>query len=347
MNLIGLKHLRYITLGLILLVFAPNVSQAQEDEEKPTFPLENFYAKRKKWPRTILKNFHLGISTGYGTTFFGHKLNGFGVFQRPGYAPRIFDAGPTVGSRYGNWVNRVVGDTLAVQPGNFLVSSDTARLGFRGRSLNIPIKATLHYEYDRYRIGGGYSYDYMRIGEFHPITYKDQIGNFRPTAPGGFMRKYFGLLGVSFYRLNDYLFTVEANVGGYKPGKNFDQSLIRKGVYVNAGVLIERDFSEYLKGFIRPSFELKNYTLSMPEGGRSIVHNLNAFYLNIGFTYSLPELPKCYHKDCRAQLNHAHGDREYRSRVHPIFKKQNPHYGENHPRLIKYQRKNKRKLNPY
>jgi hypothetical protein len=46
-------------------------------------------------------------------------------------------------------------------------------------------------------------------------------------------------------------------------------------------------------------------------------------------------------------MNHAHGNREYRSRVHPFYKKQNPNYGENYPRLIKYKGKNKRKLNPY
>ncbi len=317
-------------------------------DEPPTFPLDNFYAERKPWPRQILKDFHFGLSTGYGHTFFGHKLDGFGVFQRPGYSPRIFPAGVALGNRYSNWVNQVVGDTLAIQPGHFLVSSDTANLRFRGRSWHVPLRATLHYEYDRYRIGGGYSYEYMRLGEFRPRgDFKDQIGTFAPTAPGGFMRRYFGLIGVSFYRLNEYLFSVEANVGSYKPGRNFNLAAIQKGVYVNVGVLIERDFSEYLKGFIRPSFEIKNYTLATPEAGRSLVHNMNAVYVNFGFTYSLPELPKCFHKDCRAQLNHAHGNREYRSRVHPVYKKQNPHYGENHPRLIKYKGKNKKKLNPY
>lgn len=342
-----LKFLRYISIGFNLLLASTSVLHAQEEGDKPQFPLDNFYAERKKWPRNVLKDFHLGISTGFGTTFFSHKLNGFGVFQRPGFTPRIFVAGPAVGSRYSNWVNQIAGDTLSVQPGNFLISSDTATLGFKGRGLNIPLKATLHYEYDRYRIGGGYSYEFMHLGEFRPITHKDRIGNFSAASPNGFMRKYFGLLGVSFYRINDYLFTAEANVGGYKPGRNFNMALIQRGVYVNLGLTIERDFSEYLKAFVRPSYEIKNYTIANPEAGRSIVHNMNGFYLNFGFTYSLPELPKCYHKDCRAQINHAHGDREYRSRVHPVYKKQNPMYGENHPKLIKYKGKNRKKLNPY
>ncbi|MEJ0054396.1 MAG: hypothetical protein WDN75_01320 [Bacteroidota bacterium] len=113
------------------------------------------------------------------------------------------------------------------------------------------------------------------------------------------------------------------------------------------GVTVERELSEYLRVFVRPSFEIKNYTLNLPEEGRSIHQNINAFYLNIGITYSIPELPKCFIADCKIQMNHAHGDREYRSRVHPIYKKQNPQYGENHPKLIKYKGRNKKKLNPY
>jgi hypothetical protein len=74
---------------------------------------------------------------------------------------------------------------------------------------------------------------------------------------------------------------------------------------------------------------------------------MNAGYLQVGLSYSIPELPRCYLKDCKIQINHAHGNKEYRSRRHPIYKKQNPGYGENHPTLIKYKGKNKRKLNPY
>lgn len=325
--------------------FAANAQQ--DDNDKPVFPLENFYAKRKKNPvRTFLNNFHLSVSTGYGTTFFSHKLESFGIVQPTGNSPRVFPIGGT-SPRYSNWVNQTVGDNSPIYPGDFIVSGDTAKLGFKGHAFNIPLKATLHYEFERYRIGGGYSYEFMHIGQMHPISYGDKVSNFRPSSPGGFMQKYFGMLGVSFYRLDQFLFTADANIGGYKPGKNFARPQIKKGVYVNVGVTVERDFSEYLRGFIRPSFEIKSYTLNFPEAGQKINHYINAFYLNFGFTYSLPELPKCYNKDCHIQINHAHGDREYRSRRHPIYKKQNPNYGENYPNLIKYKGKNKKRLNPY
>jgi len=348
---ISLKTLRYISAVLTLLILLPCVALAQDEEEdKPVFPLENFYAKRKKnHVLGILKDFRFSAGLGYGHTFFSHKLSsGFGIYQPTGYAPQLFDANPGIGNRYINWVNTFALDPTTIKPSAFQASADTTKLGFRGKGLNIPLKLSVHYEFlGKYRLGGGYSWEFMSIGQFHPITYKDKISRFKPSDPNGFMKKYFAVLGVSFWRWNDLLFTADANVGGFKPGKNFNSSLIKKGVYANVGVTVERDLSEYLKLYVRPSFEIKNYTLNLPEGEKSISHSINAFYVNFGLTYAIPELPRCYNKDCHAQINHAHGDREYRSRRHKIWKWQNPNYGQNNPTLIKYKGKNKKKLNPY
>ena len=321
-----------------------------QDENATTFPLENFYAKIKHRPRSLLRNFRFGLSTGYGNTFVSNSLNGYGIYQAQsaGARPQIFlPPGPPV-TRYTNWINDTAEDTKAIEPGNFTVLSDTAKLGFKGNAFNIPIKATIHYEFlGKYRIGGGYSYEYMNIGNLHSISYSNNIRDLQPFGNAGWMSKYFGMAGMSFYRLNDYLFTGDLQIGGFNPGSNFNSSIVKAGTFINIGVTVERELSEYLRLFARPSFEMKSVQLNLPAGGPPVTNNLNAFYLNIGLSYSIPELPKCFIGDCKIQMNHAHGDREYRSRVHPFFKKQNPQYGENHPRLFKYKGKNKRKLNPY
>jgi hypothetical protein len=317
-------------------------------QDQPVFPLDNFYAERKPWARSVLRNVRFGLSTGYGNTFFRHRLDGFGVLQAPDSAVKIFDAADP-NAIYSAWVNRVAPSPWGFAPTDFRVNADTARLGFRANGWNIPIKATIHYEYQgRFRIGGGYSYQWLHMGSFRPMQFEDRLADHAPPRPvGGWMRHYFGMLGVSFYRVHRYLFTADVNVGGFRPGRNFDNALIRRGIYVNAGVTIEKELSEYLRLFLRPSFELKNFTLAVPGARYAITHNINTFYLNVGLTYSIPELPRCFHKSCRTQINHAHGNREYRSRVHPIYKKQNPGYGENQPSLIKYKRGNRRKMNPY
>ncbi len=308
--------------------------------------METIYAKRKSYPlRTILKNVKFSASVGVGNTYVSHKLDGFGVFQRTGYDPRIFPSGVSATPRYSNWVNKLVGDTLSALPDSYLISSDTAKLGFKGNALNFPLHVMIHYEIKKIRIGAGYGYEAMFIGKLNPITHTDKISSFQPGNPSGIMKKYYGMVGYSFYRVQNYLFTGNLQIGGFKPGKNFDMGLIKKGINVNVGVTIERELSEYWRLFARPSLDFKNYTLTIVD--KSIKHRLNAAYLQVGLTYSIPDLPKCFHSKCNIQMNHAHGNKEYRSRVHPFYKKQNPNYGENHPTLIKYKGKNKRKLNPY
>lgn len=291
----------------------------------------------------------MGLSTGYGSTKFKHSLEGFGIYQATGAAPSIFviTSPATVTTRYANWTSDLTPDATTTSPTAFTVASDTTELGFKGKAFNIPLKLTLTYEFKRYRIGAGYSYEYMNIGDFSPTNYGDKISGYSLPKAGGLMRRYFGTAGVSFYRIQDYLFTADLEIGDFKPKSNINNVIIDKGMYYNLGVTIERDFSEYFRVFVRPSYEIKSYSIGVPENGRAIQHNMNAFYLNIGASYRLPELPKCFHRQCQAQINHAHGNREYRSRMHPFYKKQNPGYGENYKQLIKYKGKNKRKLNPY
>lgn len=274
-------------------------------------------------------------------------MEGFSLYQPANGQPVVFDPGqPTIG--LSNWFNKIDSTTIAIVPTDFAVNSDTADIGFKSKSFAIPLTLTVHFEFlQRYRIGAGYSFDFTKVGDFKPTSYGNDINSFSSEVSSFFMKRYFLILGASVYRYYDYLLTIDANIGGYGLGKDFDKSHIKRGMFFNVGATVEREMSEYFRLFIRPSIEFKSYDLNIPETGQSIQHKVNAFYVNIGASYRIPELRRCFHKQCKAQLNHAHGNKEYRSRVHPIWKKQNPQTGENYPELIKYKGKNKRKLNPY
>ena len=342
-----IKRLIFLSAFIAALGLTPTSAQYKSEKEA-TIPLEHFYIERQGSGvlRKLLSKLHWGLSTGYGNTIFKHDLESFGVLQRgSGTPPEVFTPGNT-GSAYSNWINDAVVST-STRPITFSTSPDTASLGFRSTAFQIPLKATVHIEFDRYRIGGGYSFDYTNVGPFKPTSFKDDIGEYPLEKQGFFMKHYFAMLGASVYRYYEYMVVVDANIGGYKLGKQFNRALMQKGLYFNLGVTVEREMSEYFRLFVRPSYELKGYRLTIPESGGEVNHRLNAFQINVGATYRLPELRRCFLKTCHAQINHAHGNREYRSRRHPIYKKQNPHYGENYPNLIKYKGKNKKKLNPY
>lgn len=335
-----------LILAFVQVAGLPNAYSQYDREEDASIPLEHFYIKRQKAGalRYLLSKLHFGFSTGYGSTAFKHDLAGFGILQDAGRQPEIFSGDTS--RRFANWINDVAPSSRTT-PGDFLVRSDTAAIGFRSGTFTIPLKGTVHLEFGRYRIGGGYSFDYTRVGQFKPVSYRSEINPYRISKQGFFMKHYFGMIGAEVYRYYEYLLVVDANIGGYKLGKQFNMGLIQKSLYFNLGVAVEREFSEYFRLFVRPSYELKGYKLSVPESGQQIAHKMNAFFVNVGATYRIPELRRCFIKDCHAQINHAHGNREYRSRRHPFYKKQDPHYGENYPNLIRYKGKNKNKLNPY
>jgi hypothetical protein len=334
--------------ALILTTGLFEVAAQYKSEKDATIPLDKFYIERDKASpfRYLLSKLHFGLSTGYGSTNFHHKLDGFGIRQRTARQPEIFPSG-TSGGGYANWISDVTPADTLISPTTFIVDGDTAALGFKSKTFSIPLKATVHFEFDRYRLGGGYSYEYTHVGAFKPISFDDQIGPYTLDKQSFFMKHYFVMAGAEVYRYYEYLLVADINIGGYKMGKQFNAALMQKGLYVNVGATIEREMSEYFKVFVRPSYEIKGYKMTIPESGQAIAHKLNTFYVNFGVTYRLPELPRCFLKTCHAQINHAHGNKEYRSRRHPIYKKQNPHYGENYPTLIKYKGSNKKKLNPY
>lgn len=345
----------YIILGalvrsciILTLLFCLSGMRTVFAQGKDTsIPLDHFYVERQgSGIRKLLSKFTFGLSTGYGSTTFKHELKGLSLYQSAlGGNPMVFNGAEPY---YTNWFNKIDTATMfTADPADFSIDSNSGKIGFKSKSFNIPLRATLHYEFNRYRIGAGYSFEYTKVNEFVPISHSKDINNYTSEVSSFFLQKYFLMLGASVYRYDKYLLTIDANIGGYGLGKKFDKSAMKRGVFVNLGATIEREMSEYFKLFIRPSYEFKGYTLSMPDANNSIRHNMNAFYIHVGASYRLPELRKCFHKQCSAQINHAHGNREYRSRKHPIYKKQNPHHGENYPELIKYKGKNKRKLNPY
>ncbi len=335
-----------ISIALICCLFL-STKHAYAQKDKPSIPLEYFYADPMKNSfRDLLSKLHFSFSTGYGRTYYRHRFEGFGLIQENGSQPVIFisDVGP--GTQYANWFNTIaLQDTLRIA--DFLVNADTAKLGFKSKGLNIPLKLSVHFEFDRFRLGGGLSFEYMRIREFEPIDFTDQITNFQSGVSGAFVRRYFVLGGAKVFNYYEYNLSVDFNVGVINLGRNFNSDVIQRNPYINLGLNFEREMSEYFRLFVRPSVEWKSFNTTIPETSSIIRHTYPSAFINFGAVVRIPELRRCKISNCHAQVDHRHGNLVVRSKMHPIYKKQNPYYGENYPRLIRYKWKNKNKLNPY
>ena len=157
------------------------------------------------------------------------------------------------------------------------------------------------------------------------------------------MKRYYIMGGYTFLVYRNFSHAAEIKFGTVNYGNNFS-GISGKGPFVDIGVSIERHLSEYFRVILKPSVEFKGFKVTLPDNGFEIKHKSPTLFAQFGVSYNIPELPRCPIKACHIQINHVHGGKEYRSRRHPIYKKQNPKYGENYPKLLKYTGKNKRKL---
>jgi len=301
---------------------------------------------------SFIGGFSLHASTGFGATFYSHKIEGPGILQQKEGDVFLFDnffvVGDTLNIGYTGWVNnaQAVGG-IPIGDEDFLLGTDTAAVKYKGRGGSIPVSATLSYTYDRYRFGAGVSYELSFATKYYPNVESTNLQPFKPNYVTSSITRYYAYLGGDVFRSIRHTIAVDAMVGKFKFGKkNFNPDQVKPKLFVNIGVSFERSLSEYFKVFVRPSVEFKSYELSVPLG-YTVNQAMPAFYLNVGAILRMPDLNKCPVSQCRTQINHRHGNRVYRSKVHPFWKWQNPNYGQNYPELIKYKGKNKKKKNPY
>ncbi len=215
------------------------------------------------------------------------------------------------------------------------VSSTEAANDFNGSGF--PISGTLNFHFNRFRIGGGAEI------EFHSIK-EDDIGMVQGiiNKKSTMFTKYYGNIGAEVYQYQDYMLVPEVQVGRLKLGKGFNTDSVSNKLFINLGVSIEKELSEYFRIILKPSYELRSLEKS---GTEPTDYKMNGFTFKLGISIRYPDLPRCPLKACHTQMKHLHYGNEYRGQPLPI--EQYRGYGELNPTLKKYKGRNKKKLNPY
>lgn len=353
---------------LIYLVLCSGVSLAQE---YPVDPDEIYRSPL----RAVLNQFSITFSTGYNSTKYSHDLSGYYYLQTGTEQFITPDTGQPLGGSfpaYRNWLNNpTLADTIVVtdiydvpyaslanpvgnpdlDQGLNTYNGDSLNLGFEGKGWGIPINLGIRYNYQNFRIGIGMSLEFHTIKSLSPTVSDIGIRNYEPDFKKAVFFSYFLNLGYKFYDFWDYSFAAELELGKNKMGKHFNSSQMSQGMLVNFGVSIEKNLSEYFRVIVKPSYDFKNYTMNIPEGGGSIQHKNPTFKVNVGISITIPEIPRSPMKSDHVQLKHLYTDpqtgRVSEVRGQPIWKHQNPKVGQNHRKLWRYKFKNRKKMNPY
>lgn len=317
-----------LSLGLLL----PVLVQAQPgfDPFFGTQP-EN---KSSGW-RKIANMFTFEGSVGHGATFYSHDVSQIPLVMTAD-SVLILGAQADTGvvasvSGLGNWLNEASGlDTTAIFP--FAYRGDSV-LGFRTLNHSLAFNARVYFSIDRFRLGAGVQYEWQWFRPMNPTSFQDKLGPYRPRVEMTTLERYYALAGARFYRYRKLSYVAEVEVGLIKMGTGFETVTPIRRVYLNIGVPIEYNFSEYLRVYLRPSFEFKSYDLDLGSYS-NLTHNQNAFYTQFGISFTPPEIRRCPVDACHIAVKHRHQGHLFRGS--PINKIQNPDYGENHPVLEKH-----------
>ncbi len=332
---------------LFLLTSCHFVANAQTNAPKLAKSNNGFFSN-------FIGGFSLHASTGFGMAFQSHEISGPGILQQKDGNVYLFDnffviGGDSLNVGYTDWVNNAQSNlSVPIGDEDFLLGTDTVAIKYKGRGGSVPISIAVSYTYDRYRFGGGFTYEQSFAAKYYPNKQSSNLDSFKPNYVTSSITRYYAYVGGEVFRSIRHTIAIDAMVGTYKFGKKkFNRDQLKTKVFVNIGASFERSLSEYFKVYIRPSIELKGYDLTIPELDYTVSHSMPALYVNVGVILRMPDLNKCPVSQCNSQINHRHGGRVYRSKMHPFWKWQNPNYGQNYPELIKYKGKNKKKKNPY
>ena len=184
--------MKWVRVVIILLVLSITGSYAQGNKDKaPRSEINPF--------RQFLSKFTVSGSIGYGATFHSHEIADVGIIQNPNSSPLIFDntfvVTDSISVAYENWVNNPNAiRSIPVDGTSFLLSTDSIPVTYKALGTNIPISLAIHYTFDRYRLGGGVSFEPYFIGSYSPNEFKDQLESFKKNFKViNYMRLYLTL----------------------------------------------------------------------------------------------------------------------------------------------------------
>lgn len=306
--------------------------------------------------REMLNRFNLQVEKSFGFFNYQNTLEGVTVVRSSNlenlYAVPLGNESLTLPEPQGidNWTTDLNATTFPrIDDDSHLVGTDTAALIYRNPGSINPLTLRLSFslkklDKEHFKTTGDKRYldeDLLRIGggiSFGKIKFRNEaatqdvlpiLGNYEMPATELSTTQLFGSLTYNFYSLGDFSMLADVKGGVWKiKTSQVNNELITYDPFVNVGVMFQTTFSKYFKGYIRPSVELRSYTLANDVVTSS--HQFTLFSVDFGLLLKYPTYPRNPYPAHQVQMEHVFNGKMYRGR--PFYQKQNPRYGQNRVR---------------
>ena len=311
-------------------VFNPWGKPNQQEDIKP------------KFLRVLLSHLSTEIGIGYGSTRYFQNLDDQFLYSGNGALYLAYaDSAASSYYLYDQWINSpTLTDTLGfaesvpyelnntefADDSEYIISQGKRRLRGGGSAIPVHIKGFI--SYNRFRIGGGASFELNTNADLSLKGYPEYINSYKTQYDRFFTTKYYFIGGVRYYDFWDYSYYVDLEYGKFTFSDAFTDLPIAYSKYWNLSFPIEKNVSEYFKLVVRPSVDFKSITTALPTA-EPIKTKMWNMQVQLGIRMSFPLYRKCPIKNCEVQKEHVHIDKKFRGQ--PFYRKQNPKVGEGYP----------------
>lgn len=302
--------------------------------------------------RRTLNKFNLQMEKGYGYFSYQNELTDVSVIRNPrGDLLYIVPLGQEAQrggtfNGYSNWFNdlRTV-DIFRIHDDSQIVRTDTAAFVYENNGRINPLTLRLTYSFNRVdkqrlkttgdrvmtedeflRVGVGISTGAINFrNTVNTQEVDSRIGSFALPQTKFSSSRMFGSVSYNAYTFVDFALWVDLTAGVWKTkATDINQDLVTYNPFFNIGLLFETTISKYFKVYVRPSFEMRSYSLA--DEFITTNHSFSVFSIAFGALIKYPTYPRNKHGANRVEMEHVFNGRIYRGRS--IFQPQNPRTGQ-------------------
>jgi len=302
--------------------------------------------------RKVLSGFNLHISKSIGYFNYKSELSGVSVIRNVSddqlfIVPLGEEASVTPPiNGYANWFTDLTPyQTNSIDNGASIVRTDTVDFFYTNNGRISPWNFRLDYSFkkvdkahlqktgekryldeDLFRVGIGMSFGSFKFSkDAHQQDIDPALGNYTINKTKISNTKMFGSASYNVYSLGDLAILADVYGGVWKSkAEDINASVTTYEPFFNFGVMFQTTWSKYFKGYIRPSYERRSYTLA--NESISVPQRFSIFSIDIGLILKYPTYPRNKYKAHMVQMEHVFQGKMYRGR--PFYQKQNPRTGQ-------------------
>jgi hypothetical protein len=277
------------------------------------------FAKEAFTWRQIFRPFHTPIyfsfSLGYGVNSDENTIAGMSMFVKDG-KHYLVESGVSNTIYLVRWMGQpYVRLKTYDNIQEFLTNASPKAIVFKGRGTVLPITLSGHVDFlKKLRIEVGGSLLINQLKTLTPDKEHEFLGDYSDPLGKHYILRPFALIGFKVLENSAYTVLINTQVSfDFTYASLSDRIATYRSIFppVGLGVTLEKHISEYASAFGKIMYDTKILAAPFVDK-KGVLSKSQVLCLQLGFSVSCPEIPRCPIEHCEVEVKHKHGGKPYR-----------------------------------